>query len=205
MHPFVRIVCLMAFAVALQLAHPLELLAVGGVLLASLPWSGGAATFIKLMRRARWLLLSLLLIYAYATPGEYLSAVPEAWAPTWEGLQSGLLQAGRLTAMLAALAILLARSTREEIMVGIYLLLQPLRVLGVSPERFAVRLWLTLHYVETMPDGVIHRLRQHGWKLDDGLHVADEQPEAMCLQFPPIHLVDYLVLLSLPVWFWMLT
>jgi energy-coupling factor transport system permease protein len=202
MHPFVRIVCLISFAIALQLMRWQLLFAADVLLLIGLAWCGAHA-FQLLIRRARWLLLSILLIYAYATPGEYLPWIPDAFAPSYEGLQAGLTQMGRLASILAALSILLATSSREDIMIGIYLLLQPFRMLGVSPERFATRLWLTLHYVETMPSGVVSKLRQDGWRLESILQDG-EQPNSVQIQFPRFRVYDALVLMLLPSIFWML-
>jgi energy-coupling factor transport system permease protein len=98
---------------------------------------------------------------------------------------------------------LLATSSREDIIIGIYLLLQPFRMLGVSPERFATRLWLTLHYVETMPSGVVSKLRQDGWRLESILQDG-EQPNSVQIQFPRFRVYDALVLMLLPSIFWML-
>lgn len=189
----------------LQLMQLPALAAACALLLIALAWRG-ASTFYILLRRSRWLLLSILLIYAYVTPGEYLSGLPDSLAPTYEGLQAGLMQMGRLAAMLAALSLLLASSTREDIMVGVYLMLRPLRPIGISPERFAARLWLTLHYVETMPPGVLRRLRQHGWCLQTALQEATgERPDSVQLQFPKFGLMDVLALIFLPPLFWVLT
>jgi energy-coupling factor transport system permease protein len=203
MHPFVRIVCLIAFAVALQFVGWRALAGACVLLAAMLMWRG-LPVFLKLLRRARWLLLSILLIYAYATPGEYLPRLPDIVAPTYEGLRTAAMQMGRLGAMLAALSVLLASSTREDIMVGVYLLLQPLRPFGLDPERFAARLWLTLHYVETMPQGVFRRLREHGWRLDDVLQENVERPASVQMLFPKFSAVDVVVLLMLPLAAWLL-
>lgn len=103
---------------------------------------------LNLLRRTRWLLLSLILIYAFATPGASLLPQWGAFSPTEEGLRSGVIQAWRLVLLLLALALLMASSTRENLLAGLYTLLRPFKVLGANPERAAVRLWLTLHYAE---------------------------------------------------------
>ncbi len=203
MHPLVRILCLVAFAISLQFVRWPALLLVCGLLALLLAWHG-LPIFLKLARRARWLLLSILLIYAYATPGEYIPRVPDLIAPTYEGLRAAAMQMGRLLAMLAALSVLLASSSREDVMVGVYLLLQPLRPLGLDPERFSARLWLTLHYVETMPKGVLHRLREQGWRLDDVLQENVERPAVVEMQFPGFTAADAGVLLLIPLMVWLL-
>lgn len=102
----------------------------------------------QLLRRTRWIMFSLLLIYAYSTPGTALVAAWGVYAPTLEGLTDGALQLGRLLATLSGLAILLALLKREQFISGIYALAYPVRWIGISRERAAVRLALTLHYAE---------------------------------------------------------
>jgi energy-coupling factor transporter transmembrane protein EcfT len=106
------------------------------------------ARLIQLVRRTRWIMLSLLMIYAYTTPGLPLLDILGVASPSREGLHDGVLQLTRLLAALAALAILLDRLNRTQLIAGIYALLIPLQRIGVSSERIAVRLALTLHYAE---------------------------------------------------------
>ena len=102
----------------------------------------------NLLRRTRWLFLSLILIYAFATPGSSLLPQWGPYSPTTEGVRSGVMQAWRLVLLLLALALLMASSTRENLLAGLYTLLRPFKIIGANPERAAVRLWLTLHYAE---------------------------------------------------------
>ena len=53
-----------------------------------------------------------------------------------------------MLAALAGLAILLDRLHRQQLIAGLYTLFAPLQWLGMSRERLAVRLALTLHYAE---------------------------------------------------------
>lgn len=108
----------------------------------------GSAQFLGLLRRTRWIAFSLLLIYAYATPGSAVWSALGSFSPTREGLQDGALQLGRLLCALAGLAILLATLSQERLIGGLYSLVYPLRFIGLSRERFAVRLALTLEYAE---------------------------------------------------------
>lgn len=148
-HPSLRLVLLMLLAVAVQFLSLLPLALLGGlVLLAAL--YGHAALLRKVLRRSRWLLLTLLLVYAFTTPGEYLRGW-DAYVPTYEGLHQGMLQALRLTIMLAGLAWLLGTTPRQQLMAGIYRLVQPLSRFGLAVDRFTARLWLTMHYVELAP------------------------------------------------------
>jgi energy-coupling factor transport system permease protein len=105
-------------------------------------------TFRHAVRRMRWLFLSILIIYAFGTPGELIPNFPVHFAPTFEGLQSGLVQIEKLLIALAALSLLLTSSPREQMMLGLYMLLSPFNLIGLNVERFAARLMLTLDYVE---------------------------------------------------------
>lgn len=207
LHPVIRIISLILLAVALQMAKWQGLSLCLALLLLAVWQQRGAREFTKLIKRARWLLLSILLIYAFATPGEYVPGIPDIIAPTYEGLRGGLMQALRLISMLAALAWLLSGCTWEQLMSGIYMLLLPLKPLGVNPERFAVRLWLTLYYVENAPPGLMHRLREHGWKLEQLIEEpldAASSPKQMTLARAPLRWPDIVLLgLWIPV-FWVL-
>lgn len=194
-------ISLLAFALLLPMA-PLPGLFVLGLMLASLVLLvRGTKTFYTLLRRARWLLISIMAIYAFATPGELLPQFPDAIAPTYEGLATGGLQSLRLAMMLAALAALLASTSRDAIMAGIYLMLMPLRPLGVSPDRFAARLWLTLHYVEAMPPDSFRHLKQGGWRLD-ALEIPGERPDRIRIEFPSFTVLDAIVLALIPLSVW---
>jgi energy-coupling factor transporter transmembrane protein EcfT len=150
LHPSIKILSVIILAIAVNAAGFLALLIIA-VALAALLIRYRGRIFWTMLRRIRWILLSLLLIFAFTTPGEYIIQWPWSWAPTYEGLNAGFMQFARLCIMLAGLSLLLATSVREDLIVGFYLLLKPLHRLGLNAERFAARLWLTLHYVEQAP------------------------------------------------------
>jgi energy-coupling factor transporter transmembrane protein EcfT len=105
----------------------------------------------RLLRRTRWLLAVLLLAYAYTLPGTPLWPSLGWASPSVEGLQQGALRAGRLVLMLAGLAVLLAYTSRPRLIYGLYALARPLTWLGFDRRAFAVRLGLTMDYVEHAP------------------------------------------------------
>lgn len=156
-HPATQILgwCLLVAIMQALLPVPLSIVA-GSILLCAFALS--RHKFIQLLRRTRWIMLSLLLIYAYTTPGQPLLGSLGAFSPTREGVSDGAMQLARLLAALAALAILLDRLHRQHLIAGLYILFIPLRWLGLSRERAAVRLALTLHYAEVV------MLRGAGWQ-----------------------------------------
>ncbi|MFZ2542337.1 MAG: CbiQ family ECF transporter T component [Gallionella sp.] len=147
LHPATQILtwCLMASTIQV-LEFSVLLRVVGLILLCAFLISGNK--FAQLLRRTRWIILSLLLVYAYSTPGQSLFVSLGMFSPTREGLTGGVLQLTRLLAVLAGLAILLDRLTRQQLIAGLYALFTPLQWVGLSRERLAVRLALTLHYAE---------------------------------------------------------
>jgi energy-coupling factor transporter transmembrane protein EcfT len=150
LHPGTKIICLLAAAAIVRFASPAWLAAMALVAMAMVLCLR-ANHFGSLLRKMRWLLMFLLVIYAFNTPGEYLRHWSFGLAPTYEGLHAGLLQAVRIIIMLAGVSILLETTERDHLIAGFYMLLYPLKWVGINPERLAVRLWLTLHYVETAP------------------------------------------------------
>ena len=190
-HPAAQILAWSLLVATMQLLTLGTLLAAAGlVCLGAILVSGHKLR--QLLRRTRWIILSLLLVYAYSTPGQPLLDALGIYGPTREGVVDGLLQLTRLLATLAGLAILLDRLHRQHLIAGLYTLLAPLQLIGISRERVAVRLALTLRYAEAAmlretnswqddlrtlfePQGDIHKqieLTLYPFSIFDGLLVA---------------------------------
>ena len=147
LHPASLILIWLAFAFCVPWLRPVELLAI--VFLFSLPLLlRHSAHYLKLLRRSRWVLISLILVYAFVTPGVAAISDLGAYSPSREGLLSGGIQALRLISLLSTLALLLATTSRDRILEGLYFLLRPFVLIGVDVDRVAARIWLTLHYTE---------------------------------------------------------
>ncbi len=112
----------------------------------------GQSNFFNLVKRLKWFFLGMWLIYVFNTPGEHVHWQLFPITPTIEGIQAGNMQMLRILVMLSTLALVLAANGKEALMSGFACLLKPLRWIGLDMERFAARLWLTMHYVETQPD-----------------------------------------------------
>ncbi len=152
MHPFVKIVC---FFFLLLLLHfmPSTMLYLLCVLTCLTAASINFSHFSRLIKRMRWLFISLLLVYAYATPGEYVAYFPMNFAPSYEGWALGWLQIAKLLIALASLSVLFSTSSKAHLLAGLFMLLSPLSYLGLDVERFTARLLLTLDYVDEMALG----------------------------------------------------
>jgi|WetSurMetagenome_2_1015567.scaffolds.fasta_scaffold16689_2 hypothetical protein len=151
-HPAVLLVIWAGFAFALQRAQ--------------FPWTLGSAMIclllalafarlrsLNLIRRSRWLLFSLGLIFLFLTPGEYLPGFPGKLGLTYEGLLRAGEQLSRLLALLTSLALLHERVGTPGLLTGLYWLLGPFG----WREKTVVRLMLVLDYVERQGSG--------GWRV----------------------------------------
>lgn len=150
-HPVARILLWCGWAVAVERAAVPQLAVLAVVAATAFLFAPARGQLLRLLRRTRWLMAVLLLTYAYTLPGTALC--PElGWAsPSVEGLRQGALRAGRLALMLAGLAVLLAYTPRTRLIYGLYALAKLLTWLGFDRRAFAVRLGLTLDYVEHTP------------------------------------------------------
>jgi len=150
-HPVARILLWCGWAVAVERAAlpGLSFLAVATA--TAFLFAPVRFQLLRLLRRTRWLLAVLLLTYAYTLPGVELWPTLGWASPSVEGVQQGALRAGRLMLMLAGLALLLATTQRPRLIYGLYGLARPLTWLGFDRRAFAVRLGLTLDYVEHAP------------------------------------------------------
>ena len=174
MHPFVKIACFFFLLLLLQYLSPSSIAVLCG-LICLLAAVLNLPHFSQLIKRMRWLFLSLLLVYAYATPGEYLAFLPLNVAPSFEGLHLGLMQIAKLLIAVASLSALFASASKSQLMAGLWTLLSPLRLVGLNVERFTVRMLLTLHYVEQM--AVQPKLKLDFFQLDK-LALAPDEPGA---------------------------
>lgn len=149
LHPAVFILFWVSMTVAVQMLsiYPLVLLA-GSVLFLSVRKC--AMRFFSLLRRTRWILLSVLVIYSYTGHGTPLWADLGVLSPVTDGVTAGLVQLLRLLIVLASLSLLLSFLSLAQLVAGLYTLTRPLVICGLSRERFAVRLALTMSYAESI-------------------------------------------------------
>ena len=119
LHPAVKIMAFILMAILIQHSKLRALVVLAVVLLLALFYFR-VSRFMAMIRRMRWLFLSMLIVYAYTTPGEYLNHWPFDMAPSYEGLRDGFYQIARISLVLASISLLMATSTRENLMTGIY-------------------------------------------------------------------------------------
>lgn len=190
MHPAVLILLWVCLVISIQSLQATGLLFAGFPLLA-VAYVLSATRLIALLRRTRWIMLSLFFIYAYATPGVAVWASFAQFSPTHEGLTGGLLQLCRLAFTLASLAILLSLLPRQKLISGIYVLSYPLKYVGLSRERLAVRLALTLQHAEIV---ILDTTSNWRTSIEQMLAPEDVKPHSIELQITPLTVHDGMIL-----------
>ena len=151
--------------------------------------------FLRSIKRFKWFFFVMMAIFAFNTPGEHIASWPFIISPTYEGLIAGLAQTLRICVMLAAISLIIATNTRQQLISGFYFIFSPFKYLGLEVERFAARLWLTLHYVELQHNNntsqdFIGRLKE---VINLQSNLIDED---VSIQFkiPQFGLIDYAVI-----------
>ena len=149
----VRILTLLILVAALATGRPAVLLVAGALLIGAGIWAWqqqpgfNARGLMRMLHRVRWLLLAILILYGWFTPGAALLPALAQFSPSLEGVQQGLLRALVLVAIVGAVYLLITTTARGDLVAGLLWYGGPLRRLGVDDHRFAVRLVLALEAV----------------------------------------------------------
>lgn len=185
MHPSCALlVCLTAIAVIQFLGH----VGLGMVLLVLLlRFDLVFPRWWALLRRMRWLFLTVWLILSYGTAGEAIFDL--AWLPTYEGIAEATLHVVRLALMLGCLAWLFTALGKNGLQVALVSLLRPLSIRGITTDRLVVRLSLVMENLrEELPKGAWRRMLEGHAETVDG-------PTAMRVEVPAWRRMDYVVCL----------
>jgi energy-coupling factor transport system permease protein len=146
MHPSIRILTCIAFIAFVSQSEGLLLFVFAGLLLVSAfildrryVISSG-----KMLWRLRWLFLSILILSFWFTPGEALFAVYADWSPTYEGIIFGLQRIVILAEIILAVNLLVLSIAMSDLIAALQWLFRPFNLIGVTSDRLALRIALTL-------------------------------------------------------------
>lgn len=115
---------------------------------------------LAMLKRMRWFLLSILIVYSWFTPGDPIIqwTVLTAWLPTHEGLLGGMQRVFALAMVIASVSLLLHSLSRAELLGAIWLLARPLQIIGVKPETIALRMTLVIDAMSEVQTLMSHHL-----------------------------------------------
>jgi hypothetical protein len=132
----------------MALARPV-LLAAGSSLLLLLYLLAGFPRLdilLQMLKRLRWLLLAIFVVYGWWTPGGAALPALGSWSPSISGLYAGLLRGMALATIVAAVHLLLQQTTRAQLLPAVMQLLRPVCSRNCR-ERLAVRSVLSIEAV----------------------------------------------------------
>ena len=167
MHPVIRIVSFVVLTAFLAQGDLANILVASALLMVLYLKLDGHVWHMawRLLRRMRWLFLSIAVIYLWLTPGVPLisgfSSFAE-WLPTVEGLWQGGLRTMSLALMVTAASLLLSVTSRDEVLSALHWIMSPLGWLRFPHERFAVRAALSLEAVTQVQSHVRAALAADG-------------------------------------------
>lgn len=162
LHPAFRILLLLVLA-GLLFRYSLPAMSlVLGVLLFGAAWVGRDALkgILKSLRRIRWLLLSIVVIYLWVAPEPSIAGRPW-YLPSLAELALALQRSGVLVVLVVAVELLRRLTPVPQLAAGLVMLLSPLARAGVDTQVFARRLALTLDAVPLTAERVAHAAAGH--------------------------------------------
>ena len=161
MDPVIRVICLLVLTGTLSRNHPDLFLfcIILVVLLHIVTRQVLIKSHLKLINRMRWFFLALMVMYFWFTPG--IPAFDFAWSPTVEGLEQGGLRAGSLVLVIIAINFMIQVTPKDQILGALYWLLAPFQLLGLSREKFMLRVTLTMETMVGMQSLIEQRKEQN--------------------------------------------
>ena len=199
-----QLLAFFTLAIVINLLNISALLFLFAALFAAIQFSH-QSQFLRSIKRFKWFFLVMMVIFAFNTPGEHIASWPFIISPTYEGLTAGLTQTLRICVMLAAISLIIATNTRQQLISGFYFTFSPFKYLGIEVERFAARLWLTLHYVELQHNNstsqdLIGRLKEmtnlQSNPIDEDVSIQFKRPQFGLIDYAVIALLLIFILLK---------
>ena len=178
-HPATLLLAWISFSLILQAASPYLLVALLTISLVLAAVFAPARSF-RLLRRSRWLLLSIGVLFLFFSPGEYLPGFAGQFGFTYEGIERTGEQLGRLLAILVSLAWLHEHIGTQGLLAGLYRLLGPFS----WRETTVVRLMLVLEFVEEKRE-----IRWREWLVRHEREI--DTRDSFTLVMPELKLNDY--------------
>lgn len=102
----------------------------------------------RLVHRLRYMLLVLVVLFAWQTPGVLVWPRLGGLSPTFDGIRLAADHAARIVLVVSVVAFMLHGLSHAQWVQGVYGLFAPLRRLGFPADRFALRLQLVLQDAE---------------------------------------------------------
>ena len=209
MHTIIRIACFLLLIVGVALANQMLIMITLLLLLGLLKTHCTLVTVLPLLKRLRWLILTLFILHL-----SFDSPTPTG-LPSLTGLLLALEKVAGLVTIVLAAHLLLCTTPTHQIIAALQWWLTPFNKIGLSTQKLTVRLALVLEtvtevqnlYTETTPTTAnpINKITDRITKLlTQTFTHAETTPlrtlEIPQLQAPPLWQWNYPLLLTLLIW-----
>lgn len=152
---------------------------------------------LRLVRRVRFIVIAIVILFAGFTPGEALFVDWPRLSPSREGVWLAYEHAARVLVVVLLVSLLLERMPPPRLIGAIHALMRPFGVIGFPADRVAVRTLLVLRFVEAEKPP-----KWQEWIRDD----SNDLHDAIGVNREAFGMLDRLVvgvlLLALVTWVW---
>lgn len=202
MHVHVRLLCLLLFAIGLSWLPFSWRLAIFCGSLSLLFVARYRQLFVTGVRRLRWLLLMMLLLYGWFTPGEAVFESLGQFSPSRVGLLLAVDRMLVLALVVAAASLYLAFTRLEQIVGSIYWIARRLGLGQARAQRIALRVALVLRQLPQVDRILQQRAKGQNWVdiVRDAIVTIENPVDQPALELPgasPIGLWQWLWVLAL--------
>ncbi len=150
MHPVIRVVCLLLILVTASMLRPtlMGFLFILAIWLHLQTRGKALATAWRMLQRIRWLILAIVILYGWFTPGQvYFGGHYSSWSPTHTGIDLALSRTLALILIVLFVSHVLYTTSRDGLIGALYWLGRPLSRFGVSVDHLLLRLVLTFEFL----------------------------------------------------------
>ena len=191
-HPAVQIFLWLCLVLATQTLSGYTLLLLAGLsILLSIIIN--ASRFFIILRRTRWIMLSMFAIYSYIGTGDVLWPQLGAFSPLVLGVHEGFVQLLRLLVILSSLSLLLSLLDQSRLVSGLFRILYVFELFGFNCDRFMVRLVLTIRHVES---AILDTAGSWRGNFEKMLHPVAVEPGYIEADATPLNRRDWLIIVA---------
>ena len=156
MHPVIRISLFLIFCFYIVQAKPGQLLLAGFILFSASIFQQKKYIILmwNMIWRLKWFYISIFLLFSLFTPDTFTATVDNSfYFVRWvnPGIYYSLIKVIALMLIVVAVIVFIVSIPRDKLIATLIYLSKPLAILGFSSERFAVRLYLIIDFVEDLP------------------------------------------------------
>lgn len=108
------------------------------------------SSFWPMLKRLRWFFLSIVVVYWWFTPGIPVISYDHVLVPSEEGVIEGMIHLVVLVMLVAGVHLLLSTTPKPSLMAALLWLLRPLKIFGLTTDKLALRMTLTLEAADKL-------------------------------------------------------